>query len=59
MKCPKCGSSENRAANTRHSTDHSFIRRQRTCRSCGKIWYTIEKNEDRSETWSINWIRSK
>ena len=60
MKCPRCGSFENRANNTRHSVDHSQIRRQRTCLSCGKIWYTVEKDEFAGEdSVQVKWIRSK
>jgi transcriptional repressor NrdR len=59
MRCPRCGSTENRAANTRHSDDHTLIRRQRKCADCGKSWYTIEKNENPRETQYTNWIRSK
>lgn len=45
MKCPRCGSTENRANNTQHSSDRTKIRRERKCIGCGKIWYTVEKDE--------------
>ena len=42
MNCPKCGSYNTFVQNTRQYG--TGIRRQRNCRDCLHIWYTIERN---------------
>lgn len=58
MRCPKCGSTDNRANNTRHNVDRTMIRRQRKCQRCGRIWYTVEKDEFSIESEAMTkWAR--
>jgi transcriptional regulator NrdR family protein len=45
MKCPKCGSEQNRVSNTRDYADRTMTRRQRKCIGCKHIWYTLEVPE--------------
>ena len=45
MKCPYCGSLEDKVVDSRSSEDGSFIRRRRLCNNCGERYTTFEKIE--------------
>ena len=45
MKCPYCGFEESKVVDSRHSDDHSSIRRRRECLSCGHRFTTYEMVE--------------
>lgn len=44
MLCPECGSVSICVKESRHDTFESIVRR-RSCRSCGHVWRTREKDE--------------
>ena len=46
MRCPYCGSLEDRVANSRSSREGRAVRRRRECTSCGKRFTTFEYVED-------------
>lgn len=46
MKCPFCGSTENKVIDSRISKDGKAIRRRRECLGCGKRFTTYEFVED-------------
>ncbi|MBI2889259.1 MAG: transcriptional repressor NrdR [Nitrospirae bacterium] len=46
MKCPYCGSMQNKVTDSRLSQDGAAIRRRRSCISCSKRFTTYEKVED-------------
>lgn len=46
MKCPECGSGENRVIDSRVKTDGSEIRRRRECEACGYRYTTYERYEE-------------
>lgn len=46
MRCPYCGSLEDRVADSRSSREGRAIRRRRECTSCGKRFTTYEYVED-------------
>ena len=48
MKCPFCGSDDDRVVDTRPHFDGSAIRRRRLCNKCGKRFITIEEVEDKT-----------
>ena len=45
MKCPYCGSIEDKVVDSRSAEDGSFIRRRRLCENCGERFTTFEKIE--------------
>ncbi|MBR6880850.1 MAG: transcriptional repressor NrdR [Clostridiales bacterium] len=45
MKCPKCGSIDDKVVDTRPSDEGRSIRRRRECLSCGYRYSTIERVE--------------
>ena len=45
MRCPRCGSSEDKVNDTRPSDEGRSIRRRRECISCGYRYSTIERVE--------------
>ncbi len=46
MKCPFCGSPENRVVNSRVTTDETSIRRRRECEGCKERFTTFEHVEE-------------
>ena len=46
MRCPYCGSLEDRVVNSRSSREGRAVRRRRECTSCGKRFTTFEYVED-------------
>lgn len=46
MKCPFCGSTENRVVNSRVTTDETSIRRRRECEDCKERFTTFEHVEE-------------
>jgi len=45
MRCPKCGSRDDKVVDSRQSRDASSIRRRRQCLSCGYRFTTYEEIE--------------
>ena len=45
MRCPKCGSRDDKVIDSRQSRDNSSIRRRRECLSCGYRFTTYEEIE--------------
>jgi len=45
MRCPKCGSRDDKAIDSRQSRDSSSIRRRRQCLKCGYRFTTYEEIE--------------
>src|ERR671937_779761 len=45
MRCPKCGSRDDKVIDSRQSRDSSSIRRRRECVSCGYRFTTYEEIE--------------
>ncbi|MCD6336459.1 MAG: transcriptional regulator NrdR [Candidatus Latescibacterota bacterium] len=50
MRCPNCGSLEDRVVDSRSSREGREIRRRRECLACGKRFTTYEYVEDASFT---------
>ncbi len=50
MRCPNCGSLEDRVVDSRSSREGREIRRRRECMGCGKRFTTYEYVEDSSFT---------
>ena len=50
MRCPNCGSLEDRVVDSRSSREGREIRRRRECIACGKRFTTYEYVEDSSFT---------
>ena len=50
MRCPNCGSLEDRVVDSRSSREGREIRRRRECIACGKRFTTYEYVEDASFT---------
>lgn len=46
MKCPKCGSLNDKVIDTRQSKDGTVIRRRRECLNCGNRFTTYERFEE-------------
>ncbi len=46
MKCPKCGSLNDKVIDTRQSKDGTVIRRRRECIDCGNRFTTYERFEE-------------
>jgi transcriptional repressor NrdR len=46
MKCPYCGSKENRVIDSRESKGGESIRRRRQCEDCGKRFTSYERVEE-------------
>ena len=46
MKCPFCGSLDNRVVDSRLSKDNTAIRRRRECLHCGRRFTTYEYVEE-------------
>ncbi|ACO04691.1 MAG TPA: transcriptional regulator NrdR [Persephonella sp.] len=46
MKCPKCGSLNDKVVDTRQSKDGTVIRRRRECLDCGYRFTTYERFEE-------------
>ncbi|PKM81132.1 MAG: transcriptional regulator NrdR [Firmicutes bacterium HGW-Firmicutes-13] len=46
MKCPYCGSLENKVVDSRSTDEGSAIRRRRECTGCGKRFTTYEKIDE-------------
>ncbi len=46
MKCPDCGTYEDKVVETRESKEGHYIRRRRECLKCEKRFTTYEKIED-------------
>ena len=45
MRCPKCGSRDDKVIDSRQSRDSSSIRRRRECLGCGYRFTTYEEIE--------------
>ncbi|NLI01622.1 MAG: transcriptional repressor NrdR [Chthonomonadales bacterium] len=45
MRCPFCGSIEDKVLDSRESPDGTFIRRRRECKGCGRRFTTFEQIE--------------
>ena len=68
MKCPFCGSSDDRVVDSRESREGEVIRRRRECVSCGRrftsyetieeIPYMVVKNDDRREAFDRKKLRA-
>src|SRR4029077_5659765 len=68
MKCPFCGSSADRVADSRESREGEVIRRRRECTGCGRrftsyetieeIPYMVVKNDGRRERFDRNKLRT-
>jgi transcriptional repressor NrdR len=68
MKCPFCGSSDDRVVDSRESREGEMIRRRRECVSCGRrftsyetieeIPYMVVKNDGRRETFDRKKLRA-
>ena len=43
MRCPYCGSTTTQVKDSRHTEDHSAIRRRRICSDCGGRFTTFER----------------
>jgi len=46
VRCPACGSLEDRVVDSRLAEDGAAIRRRRECESCGRRFTTFERLED-------------
>ncbi len=46
MRCPFCGTSEDRVVDSRESRDRATIRRRRECLACSRRFTTYEKVEE-------------
>lgn len=46
MKCPSCGSTEDKVIDSRVRKNNTVIRRRRECLNCGKRFTTYEQIED-------------
>lgn len=46
MKCPSCGTIDDRVIDSRLAKDNSVIRRRRQCLKCGKRFTTYERIEE-------------
>lgn len=46
MKCPYCGSLDNKVIDSRLSKEQTMIRRRRDCQSCSRRFTTYERVED-------------
>jgi transcriptional repressor NrdR len=46
VRCPFCGSTDDRVVDSRPSDDESTIRRRRACTSCGRRFTTFERVEE-------------
>lgn len=46
MKCPNCGSYQDKVVDTRTQDDESIVKRRRECLSCGHRYSTSEKIDD-------------
>lgn len=46
MRCPYCGSVDDRVVDSRPSEDEATIRRRRACRECGRRFTTFERVEE-------------
>src|ERR687888_295196 len=46
MRCPFCGTDEDRVVDSRPSEDGSAIRRRRACAACGRRFTTFERVEE-------------
>lgn len=68
MKCPFCGSSDDRVVDSRESREGEVIRRRRECVSCGRrftsyetieeIPYMVVKNDGRREAFDRRKLRA-
>ncbi len=50
MRCPWCGSGEDRVVDSRSSDEGTAIRRRRECLSCGRRFTTYERAEETTLT---------
>src|SRR5574344_346694 len=48
MKCPECGSNDDRVVESRPSSDGTSIRRRRECLHCGARFTSYEKVEEKT-----------
>lgn len=46
MRCPYCGSTEDKVVDSRPSEDETVIRRRRSCLGCGRRFNTFERVEE-------------
>lgn len=46
MKCPKCGSLDDKVIDTRQSKDGTVVKRRRECIQCGQRFTTYERIEE-------------
>ena len=46
VRCPACGSSDDKVIDKRHAEDGSSIRRRRACIECGHRFTTFERVEE-------------
>ena len=47
MRCPYCGSTEDRVLESRQNTTGNVIRRRRECAACGSRFTSYEKTEEK------------
>lgn len=45
MRCPDCGSDDDKVIDSRPAEDHTAVRRRRACRGCGHRFTTFERVE--------------
>lgn len=50
MRCPFCGHDDTQVKDSRHSEDHTSIRRRRSCSECGQRFTTFERVQLREMT---------
>jgi transcriptional repressor NrdR len=48
MRCPACGTDEDRVVDTRSRNDGKSVRRKRFCLKCGRRFFTVEEIEDKT-----------
>lgn len=57
MRCPVCGSVNNKTIDSR--PDEDCINRRRACDNCGNRWTTIEVDKDQWDTMAATFKRKK
>ena len=55
MTCPKCGGKTRVRDVVQDSTDHKTYR-QRTCSSCGRVFYTAEIETENNSSFNKKWF---
>ncbi len=46
MRCPYCGTNDDKVLDSREAQDGSTIRRRRECKGCGRRYTTFEQTEE-------------